>query len=96
MASIKDIYAKEENGPRGKSALPCEQRDIYSNLLLLCQKHHKIIDDHEKQYPVKTLDEIKYKGLRDFMTSREETYHFGNGVSEDYFGEDRLREMMGE
>ncbi len=53
------IVAKEENGPRGKSSLSYEQRDKYSNLLLLCQKHHKIIDDHEDQYSVDKLLEIK-------------------------------------
>jgi hypothetical protein len=53
------IVAREENGPRGKSPLTPEARDKYANLLLLCQKHHKIIDDHEDQYSVEKLHEIK-------------------------------------
>ena len=53
------IVAREEDGPRGKSPLTPEQRDKYANLILLCLKHHKIIDDHEDQYPVDKLHEIK-------------------------------------
>ena len=58
------IIAREENGPRGKSSLTAEERDKYSNLILLCQKHHKIIDDHEDQYPVDRLTEIKKEHVK--------------------------------
>ncbi|GGH70132.1 hypothetical protein GCM10011379_28100 [Filimonas zeae] len=53
------IVAREEKGPRGKSTLTPEARDKYNNLMLLCQKHHKIIDDHEELYSVDKLHEIK-------------------------------------
>ncbi len=57
------IVAREKTGPRGKSDLSAEERDKYSNLILLCQKDHKIIDDHEKVYPVEKLLEIKQQHL---------------------------------
>ncbi len=57
------IVAREEDGPRGKSPLTSEERDKYANLILLCLKHHKIIDDHEDQYPVDKLHEIKKEHL---------------------------------
>ena len=58
------IVAREENGPRGKSPLTLDARDKYANLLLLCQKHHKIVDDHEDQYPVEKLNEIKNEHVK--------------------------------
>jgi hypothetical protein len=39
------IFARGKNGPRGNSTLTEEQRDKYSNLILLCSVHHKLIDD---------------------------------------------------
>jgi len=57
------IVAREETGPRGISDLSPEERDKYSNLILLCQKDHKIIDDHENVYPVEKLLEIKQQHL---------------------------------
>jgi len=53
------IVAKNEDGPRGISELTSEERDKYDNLLLLCRKHHKIIDDQPTQYTVIKLKEIK-------------------------------------
>lgn len=40
------IVAQKEDGPRGQSPLTQEQRDKYANLILLCNVHHKQVDDH--------------------------------------------------
>lgn len=53
------IVAREENGPRGNADLTAEQRDKYNNLLLLCNVHHKLIDDQANTYTVEGLKEIK-------------------------------------
>ncbi|MCT6930520.1 MAG: hypothetical protein M3Z89_20935 [Lysinibacillus fusiformis] len=53
------IVAREDDGPRGNPDFPKEQRDIYSNLILMCNIHHKIIDDQENFYTVEKLKEIK-------------------------------------
>lgn len=55
------IVAKSNDGPRGNSTLSIEDRDKYDNLILLCRKHHKIIDDQFNFYTVKKLKEIKSK-----------------------------------
>ncbi|MCF8337924.1 MAG: HNH endonuclease [Bacteroidales bacterium] len=53
------IVAKKEDGPRGKSMIPIEERDRYDNLILLCRKHHKIIDDQPIHYTVERLKKFK-------------------------------------
>jgi 5-methylcytosine-specific restriction endonuclease McrA len=53
------IVAREKDGPRGDDPLPEEKRDLYANLILLCLKHHKIIDDQPDKYPVPELLRIK-------------------------------------
>jgi hypothetical protein len=55
------IVAQKEDGPRGKSSLSIEQRDKYDNLILLCNIHHKNIDDQEHEYTVEKLHEFKKK-----------------------------------
>lgn len=53
------IVAREPEGPRGKSPLTTEQRDSYPNLVLLCLKHHKIVDDDPDNWTVETLHQVK-------------------------------------
>ncbi len=53
------IVAKEKDGPRGNSPLSQKQRDEYENLLLLCNIHHKLIDDQPNTYTVESLQQIK-------------------------------------
>ena len=56
------IVARKEDGPRGESPLSAEQRDSYSNLILLCPTHHATIDDipsGPQQYTVEKLQSIK-------------------------------------
>ncbi|MCU8348141.1 hypothetical protein M2G60_21765 [Vibrio vulnificus] len=53
------IVAKSEDGPRGNSQLSIEDRDKYSNLILMCQKHHKKIDDQCNSYSVSKLEKMK-------------------------------------
>ena len=53
------IVAQSVDGPRGSSPLNAEQRDKYANLILLCNIHHKQIDDQFNDYPVSKLKELK-------------------------------------
>lgn len=49
-------------GKRKGSARYIEENsddNTYNNLILLCAKHHKLIDDHPAQYPANTLFSIK-------------------------------------
>lgn len=53
------IIAREDDGPRGNPDFPKEQRDLYSNLILMCNTHHKVIDDQKNFYSAQRLKEIK-------------------------------------
>lgn len=53
------IVAKEPDGPRGDSDLDQERRDKYQNLILLCNTHHKQIDDQVNGFTVARLLELK-------------------------------------
>lgn len=53
------IVAQSEDGPRGESDLTTEQRDKFSNLILLCNVHHKQIDDQSATFTIETLKKLK-------------------------------------
>jgi hypothetical protein len=55
------IVGQSEDGPRGKSPLTLQQRDKYANLILLCNVHHKQVDDQHQAYTVEQLHEVKAK-----------------------------------
>lgn len=53
------IVAESPDGPRGQSPLTPEQRNRYENLILLCNVHHKLVDDQEHDFTVKRLMAMK-------------------------------------
>jgi hypothetical protein len=53
------IIAREDDGPRGNASFPTVKRDKYDNLILLCNIHHKLIDDQPNKYTIERLKEIK-------------------------------------
>lgn len=53
------IVAEDPNGPRGDEPLPLAARNSYTNLLLLCNVHHKQVDDQVGAFNVAKLHEIK-------------------------------------
>jgi len=57
FSNIAHIVAWTENGPRGKDPLPPNQRNLCENLMLVCRKHHKLIDDSKyvSDYPTEKL-----------------------------------------
>lgn len=60
VADEAHIVARSEKFTRGDfDSLSAEQRDYYTNLILLCKTHHKIIDDQPTYYTVERLIEIK-------------------------------------
>lgn len=69
------IVSRKEDGPRGVSSLSEEDRDRYDNLILLCKKHHKIVDDQFNFYTVEKLIEMKKnheKWISDSLTVDDE------------------------
>lgn len=59
VGQICHIESPEEGGPRFNPTKTKESLRAYENLMLMCYKHHKIIDTHVDQYPVSKLVEIK-------------------------------------
>jgi hypothetical protein len=54
------IIARKESFSRGDyDSLSSEERDHYSNLILLCKVHHKLIDDQPASFTVERLRELK-------------------------------------
>ena len=53
------IVGESEKGPRGGSTLKSEERNNYSNLILLCRNHHKVIDENIATYTITELHRIK-------------------------------------
>lgn len=53
------IEAYSKDGPRYNEQQTDEERNGYDNLVLMCHRHHKIIDSHPEQYTVERLNIIK-------------------------------------
>jgi hypothetical protein len=54
------IIGRKKDAARGTDMrLALGERDVFSNLILLCRNHHKEIDDKENEYTVDRLLEIK-------------------------------------
>lgn len=59
IGEMSHIVAESDNGPRGHSSLSTEERDLHSNLILLCRNHHGEIDQKPAIWPVERLRQIK-------------------------------------
>ncbi len=59
FAQMAHIVAFKPDGPRGKEApRPANINDV-ENLMLLCHRCHKLIDDHPEDYTRATLEQYK-------------------------------------
>lgn len=60
-SNIGHIVARTATGSRGNDPMPFEKRNNINNLMLLCTKHHKLIDTKELEgnYPKELL--LRYK-----------------------------------
>jgi len=59
LGVMAHIVAKSPQGPRGNSDMSIDERDDYSNLILLCPTHHKIIDASPEEWTVEKLLQLK-------------------------------------
>lgn len=61
ISKICHIEAASKNGPRWNGKMTDEERRDFSNLILLCDEHHTIIDnkDNELKFPVSLLKKWK-------------------------------------
>lgn len=56
---ICHIHARNAHGPRHDATQTDGERHGFTNLLLLCRRHHKIVDDDPDLYSADILREIK-------------------------------------
>lgn len=58
-AEICHIRAQSKGGPRYDEAQSEAERHAFENLILLCRRHHKIVDTEPEVYSVEALQELK-------------------------------------
>jgi hypothetical protein len=56
---LAHIVAESIDGPRGDHPLPLEERNKAPNLILVCAKHHKVVDEKTQYYTVERLRQMK-------------------------------------
>lgn len=59
LGDIAHIVAESPLGPRGSSPLTAAERNDEPNLLLLCNRHHQLVDSAPQTYPVDRLAAFK-------------------------------------
>jgi len=59
IGKICHIKAQNEGGPRYDPNQTAEERQSYENLILMCGRHHDVIDDDEDAYTVEHLHRLK-------------------------------------
>lgn len=60
-SNVAHIVASSPNGPRGDKERSYELSDKIENLMLLCKKHHTLIDSQVEKYPEESLLGMKKK-----------------------------------
>ncbi len=72
LANVAHIVAAKFGGPRGDDPMPLDKRAELSNLMLMCPKHHKLIDSRENGhlFPKDLLKQMKeeHEGRISFLT----------------------------
>lgn len=59
IGEVAHIVAESTDGPRGDCPLPLEERNKARNLILLCAKHHKVVDEKTQYYTAERLRQMK-------------------------------------
>ena len=65
-AEIAHIRSEKPQGPRHAPGF--ENVHEFANLLLLCPKHHKVVDDHPGDFPIELLEKWKEIQIRQVGT----------------------------
>lgn len=79
FAQVAHIIGSSEDGPRGTELSEHLQTE-YSNLMLLCQRCHKEIDNNPEKYPIELLQSWKqeHESRVEIQTSYPEDIHKSN------------------
>lgn len=90
------IVARQKDGPRGDSSLTPDQRDKYDNLVLMCNIHHKLIDDQPNNYTVEKLKKYKKaheKNVREKLQSGDSKKQIDDELYSGYI--DKFEKLAG-
>lgn len=68
IGEIAHIISPKPDGPRHSDRIPADQLDAFNNLILLCQEHHKIIDDHPSEFSIELMR--KWKAEHEFSVAQ--------------------------
>ena len=60
-SNFAHIIARSSSGPRGNIEKSKKLVDEISNVMVLCRKHHKEIDDYPEKFTVEMLKDMKEK-----------------------------------
>ena len=93
------IVAQSSDGPRGDSPLSPEQRDKYGNLILLCNIHHKQVDDQPNTFTVPELQRLKNAHetwVRQSLTTYDPAKQRDDEIYADYITEWETRSFLSE
>lgn len=69
------IIAQNLGGTRGNINIEENQKDLYSNLILLCRNHHRIVDDPSNNYTTTMLHDMKQKHENKIELSLNKSQH---------------------
>ena len=84
IAEICHIKATRPNGPRYDPDQTSDKSHSYSNLILLCANHHKIIDDDPEAYTVERLFKLKEEHASRFAATSDEKAEAGAKILIDH------------
>jgi len=76
QAYIAHIIADKPGGPRGHETLSAELGDDLSNLMLLCDRHHRLVDKHD-------VDGHSVSRLKEMKRKHEERINTVSGIDEE-------------
>jgi hypothetical protein len=63
IGEVAHIVGERDGAARGEHALSHTERNQVDNLILLCRKHHKIVDDDQTTFTIENLHRIRAEYL---------------------------------
>lgn len=82
VGEVAHIVGEQAGAPRGGGEMALSERNAPDNLMLLCLKHHKVIDDDEETYTVEKLHEIRSSHLAWLIEQLAPAARWSVGISQ--------------
>lgn len=61
IGEMSHIHARSSGGPRNDAEMEEDEREAYSNLIVLCRNHHQLVDGAPDEFPADVLRQWKQK-----------------------------------